>query len=1019
MSDLATELKRYIEGEVRFDEYSRILYSTDASIYQIEPIGVVIPKHKDDVIVTIKTANERGIPVLPRGAGTGLAGGAVGKAVILDMTKYMNQILEINTEEQWVRVQPGVILDELNAYLKGYGFLFGPDVATSNRASIGGMIGNNSSGARSLIYGKTVDNVLEVTVILSNGEEAVFKPLSEDELNAKIQNDGLERQIYQEVRRIVAENREEILQRYPKIMRRVAGYNLDEFIVTRENEKIWQKGQDGKMARWQVPSSPLAPLPPCPPQFNLAKLIVGSEGTLATVLEAKVKIAPRPKMTAVDVIHFDNFIQSMEATNEALQCGPSAVEVVDKTVLDLTKESIQYSRLRTFLQGEPEAILIVEFYGDSQEELLEKIDNLEKRFKAKGYGYAFVRALSAEDISKVWRVRKAGLALLMGMKGDAKPTGFVEDTAVSPEKLPEYIRRFKQIIDDHGTTAAYYAHASVGCLHIRPILNLKKGSEVEKLRSISEKIADLVLEFDGAISAEHGDGLARSCFVEKAFGPKLYKAFQEVKQVFDPKGIMNPGKIVHALPMDENLRYGEGYQTIPYPSRESEAGQTYFDFSADGGFAGAIEMCSGVGVCRKTLEGTMCPSFMYTREEEHSTRGRANALRAALCGDLPKEELTGKRLYDVLDLCLGCKSCKSECPSNVDMAKIKYEFLAHYYKENGLPLRNWLFGNIETLNWLGCEFVPLSNWVMRRRIVKWAFDRFVGIDKRRQFPHFAPQTFERWLKQRKKGKSNAPAEPPKKVVLFHDTYMNYNDPQIGIATTKILEAAGYEIILPDKKCCGKPMISKGMLEKAIKNAQYNVEHLAVYAEQGYPIVGCEPSCMLTIRDDYPDLIDDERAELVAKNTYTIEEFLVRLHENGELNPPFFPPLEKGGGGDFKGNRKKILLHGHCYQKALIGTAALIKLLKLPGYDVEEIDSGCCGMAGAFGYEKEHYEISMGIGAMRLFKAINSQNPPLPPFSKGGQGEFEVVASGTSCRQQIADGTGKRAKHPVEVLAEAL
>ena len=974
MNDLINELERQIEGEVRFDEYSKILYSTDASIYQIEPIGVVIPKHKEDVIATIKIANELGVPLLPRGAGTGLTGGAVGKAVMMDMTKYMNQILEINTEEQWVRVQPGVVLDELNAYLKSYGFLFGPDVATSNRASIGGMIGNNSSGARSIVYGKTVDNVLEVTVALSNGEEAVFKSLSNEGLTARMQWESeasageseapaeLESQIYRKIKRIVDENREDVLQRYPKIMRRVAGYNLDEFIVTRENERI--------------PNSD-------DPPFNLAKLIVGSEGTLATVLEAKVKIAPMPKMKAIDVIHFDDFIQSMEATNEALQCDPSAVEVVDKTVLDLTKESIQYSRLRTFIQGDPQAILIVEFYGNSQEELGEKIDNLEKRFKAKGYGYAFVQALSEEEITKVWRVRKAGLALLMGMKGDAKPTGFVEDTAVSPEKLPEYIRRFKQIIDDHDTTAAYYAHASVGCLHIRPILNLKQDSGVEKMRSISEKIADLVLEFGGAISAEHGDGLARSCWVEKAFGAKLYKAFQEVKLAFDPKGIMNPGKIVNGLPMDENLRYGVDYQTVPY--------QTYFDFSADGGFAGAIEMCSGIGVCRKTLEGTMCPSFMYTREEEHSTRGRANALRAALCGHLPKEELTGERLYEVLDLCLGCKSCKSECPSNVDMSKIKYEFLAHYYKENGLPLRNWLFGNIETLNKLGCAFAPLSNWMMRRRIVKWGFDRLVGIDKRRQFPKFASQTFDTWFKKREA------ISRPKKVVFFHDTYLNYNDSQIGIATVKILEAAGYEIILPDKKCCGKPMISKGMLEKAIENARYNVEHLAVYAEQGYPIVGCEPSCMLTIRDDYPDLIDDERAELVAKNTYTIEEFLFMLHENGELNL------------DFNGNQKKILLHGHCYQKALVGTAPAIQLLKLPpGYEVEEIDSGCCGMAGAFGYEKEHYDISIGIGEMQLFKAINSQT-----------GEFEVVASGTSCRQQIADGTGKQAKHPVEVLAEAL
>jgi len=969
LNDLLTELEQQIEGEVRFDQYSEILYSTDASIYQIEPIGVVIPKHKEDVIATIKIAHELGFPLLPRGAGTGLTGGAVGHAIIMDMTKYMNQILEINTEEQWVRVQPGVVLDELNTYLKEYGFLFGPDVATSNRASVGGMIGNNSSGARSIVYGKTVDNVLEVTVALSNGEEVVFKQVNDEELAAKTQWEGEapaepENQIYQEVKRIVDENREEIRQKYPKIMRRVAGYNLDEFIARGEDETS-------------------------NPPFNLAKLIVGSEGTLATVLEAKVKIAPMPKMKAIDVVHFDDFIQSMEATNEALQCDPSAVEVVDKTVLDLTKESIQYSKLRTFLEGDPEAILIVEFYGDSEAELAEKIENLEKRFKAKGYGYGFVRALSEEEIAKIWRVRKAGLALLMGMKGDAKPTGFVEDTAVSPEKLPEYIRRFKQIIDDHDTTAAYYAHASVGCLHIRPILNLKKGSDVEKMRSISEKIADLVLEFGGAISAEHGDGLARSYWVEKAFGAKLYKAFQEVKQVFDPKGIMNPGKIVNAPSMDENLRFGADYQTVPY--------ETFFDFSADGGFGGAIEMCSGVGVCRKTLEGVMCPSFMYTREEEHSTRGRANALRAALCGHLSKEELTGKRLYEVLDLCLGCKSCKSECPSNVDMSKIKYEFLAHYYEENGLPLRNWLFGNIETLNKLGCAFAPLSNWMMRRGIVKWMFDQFIGIDKRRQFPNFASQTFESWFKKRRRGESEAPAELPKKVVLFHDTYLNYNDSQIGIATVKILEAAGYEIILPDKKCCGKPMISKGMLEKAIKNAQYNIEHLAVYAEQGYPIVGCEPSCILTIRDDYPDLIDDDRAELVAENTYTIEEFLAMLHEKGELDL------------DFNGNQKKLLLHGHCYQKALVGTAPALELLNLPpGYEAEEIDSGCCGMAGAFGYEKEHYEFSMGVGEMRLFKAINSQT-----------GDFEVVASGTSCRHQIKDGTGKKAKHPVEVLAEAL
>lgn len=963
MNDLVKELEQRVEGEVRFDKYSRILYSTDASIYQVEPIGVVIPKHKEDVIATVKIASAHGVSIIPRGAGTGLAGQAIGEGIIVDMSKYMNQILELNIDEGWVRVQPGVVLDELNAYLKDYDFLFGPDVATSNRANIGGMIGANSAGARSIIYGKTIDNVLGVNVVLSNGEDVLFKTVNDEELATNIQGDGLEDQIYREVKRIIEENKEEIIARYPKVMRRVAGYNLDELV-------------------------PDAGLPIFPDEdnsrpFNLAKLIVGSEGTLATIVEAKLKIVPLPNMTALSVVHFDDLIDAMRATNEALQCKPAAVEVVDKVVLDLTKDSIEYSRLRTFLQGDPEAILIIEFYGDSSEELQSKIEYLENRFQEKGYGYAFVRALSEEEQSKIWRVRKAGLVLLMGMKGDAKPAGFVEDTSVPPEKLPEYIRRFKQLMDEHDTTAAYYAHASVGCLHIRPILNLKRGSDVEKMYSISEKVSDLVMEFGGAMSAEHGDGLARSCWNEKLFGPQLYKAFQEIKQAFDPQNIMNPGRIVNAPPMTENLRYGADYQTIPM--------ETYYDFSEDGGFAGAVELCSGDGVCRQTSEGVMCPSYILTREEEHSTRGRANALRAVLCGDLPPEALTSKRLYEVLDLCLGCKSCKAECPSNVDMAKLKYEFLAHYYKKNGLPFRNRLFGHIELMNRLGCAFAPLSNWVMRRRIVKWGFDLFLGIDKRRTFPHFARQTFEKWFTSRET------VNRPNKVVLFHDTYMNYNEPQIGIATVKILETAGYEVILPDKKCCGKPMISKGMLEKAIENARHNIECLAKYAEQGYAIVGCEPSCILTVRDDYPDLVDDERAKLVAEHCYMIEEFLLMLHEKGELNL------------DFNGNQKNILLHGNCYQRALVGTSPSVQILSLPlGYDVEELPVTCCGMAGAFGYEKEHYDISMKIGEMRLFPAI-----------KAHEGECEIVAAGISCRRQISDGTGKRARHLVEVLADAL
>jgi Fe-S oxidoreductase len=644
----------------------------------------------------------------------------------------------------------------------------------------------------------------------------------------------------------------------------------------------------------------------------------------------------------------------------------------------------------TFIDGDPEALLVSEFRGDTPAEAQAKAEQMIARLQAKNMGYAYVRAYTPAEQGRVWRVRKAGLGLLMRVEGERKPIAFVEDTAVDPLKLPEFLRRFKQIIDDHGTTAGYYGHVSVGCMHIRPLVNLKEAKEIELMTSITEQISDLVLEFGGAMSGEHGDGLARGHLNKKLFGPQLYRAFQDVKQAFDPLNMMNPGKIVNAPPMTENLRYGSEYRTIEL--------KTHFSFAQEGGFASAVERCIGVGECRKKLDGTMCPSYMVTMEEEHSTRGRANALREALSGQLPQEALTSPRMYEVLDLCLECKACKAECPINVDMAKLKYEFLAHYYEAHGTPLRARLFANIERLNQVGSALAPLSNALANLGVSRWMLEKIAGIDRRRALPPFARQPFERWFRQ------HVPTTGTRaqgKVVLFHDTFMNYNYPEIGRAAVTVLERAGYEVLLVAKKCCGRPMISKGMLEEARANASYNVNLLAPYAEQGMPIIGCEPSCILTLRDEYPDLVTDARVQTVAAQSFMIEEFLAQLHGRGELHLRF------------KEVKRQLLLHGHCHQKALIGTGPSLAVLRLPpGFEVEEVDSGCCGMAGSFGFEQEHYALSQAIGSRRLFPAVQAKR-------QATNGNFDVVAAGVSCRQQVEHFTGKRPKHLVEVLAEAL
>ena len=949
--EIEAELKKRVEGDLRFDRYSRLLYSTDASIYQIEPIGVVVPRHKGDVLAVIEIANKLALTVLPRGGGTSLAGQAVGHSIVLDFSKYMQNVLEVNKEELWCRVQPGLVQDELNAYVRGIGLQFGPDTSTSNRATIGGMIGNNSSGAHSLTYGKTLDHVIELTVLLSDGSEAILKDLSPEAVETKSRADTIEGRAYREVFRLAEQHKNEILARYPKIMRRVSGYNLDEFVK--------------------------------PQPFNLSRMVVGSEGTLATVVEAKMRLVAKPKWTAMDVIHFNDDIEALECAQVILQTKPYAMESTDKMVLNLARGNIEQSRKLGFVQGTPDSLLMVEYAGESEDEVREQVNRLEELRQREKIGYASTLAFKPEEVKAIWGVRKAGLGLLLGMKGDKKPIAFVEDTAVAQAQLPEFIRRFREVVSRHDTIAGYYGHCSVGCMHIRPLINLKDESEKAKMVSIADAISDLVLEFNGAMSGEHGDGLARSHFNAKLFGPALYEGFRQIKRAFDPKNLMNPGKIVDAPAMTESLKISPQYK--PWEPR------TTLDFAGQGGFARAVEMCSGMAECRKKLDGTMCPSYMGTLDEEHSTRGRANALRNAISGRAPQAEFTGKRLYEVMDLCLECKACKAECPSNVDMAKLKYEFLDHYHRANGLPLRNRVFGGIATINRIGSSLAPISNWVVNSGLNRWLMEVVAGIDLRRPLPQFAGETFEDWFRKHKTEGDGSKGE----VVLFHDTFNNFNTPKVAIAATRFLEMSGYRVLLVDKKCCGRPMISKGMLDQAKENAAWNIDKLAPYAEKGTAIVGLEPSCLLTLRDEYPEFVRTSAAKKVAENSVMLEEFVMREQKDARLT------LQSTGRG------KKALLHGHCHQRALVGTGPTVAMLKAVGFEVSEVDSGCCGMAGSFGFEKEHYDLSTKIGSRRLVPAV-----------KAAAADVEIVASGISCRQQIDHLAQRQAKHPAELLWES-
>lgn len=955
---LQQDLEASLDGDVRFDAASRLLYSTDASVYQIEPAGVVMVRSREDIVRTIDIARRHGTSITVRGGGTSQAGQAIGAGLQLDTAKYFNRLLELNVVERWARVEPGIVLDELNAALLPHRLRFAPDISTASRATIGGMVSNNSSGARSVLYGKTIDHVLDLHVALGDGTIAHLRPLDGAELQSACDADTLEGRCYRALRRLGVEHAAEVDRRFPKIQRRVGGYNLDAFSD---------------------------PNQPC----NLANIVVGSEGTLGVLVEARLHLVPLPRAKAVLTLQFDELLDALGATPRILTHQPSAIEIMDRFILDHARESPSLDTLRrTVLQTDdtPGALLCVELYADDASELPARLDAIEEDLRAHGVVARTARAETPAAQARIWKLRQSSLGLSMAMKGDAKSISFVEDTAVAPEQLRDYIERFLAIVRRRGSRTGVYAHASVGCLHVRPVVNLKTADGVAQFEAIANDIAELVLEFGGALSGEHGDGLVRGPFMERMFGAQLYGAFREIKQTFDPDGIFNPGKIVDTPPLTDNLRYGAGYVTPDPP--------TQFDYSEHGGLGRAVEMCSGVGACRKTLDGTMCPSYMVTRDEAHSTRGRANALRSAMNGQLGETGLGDQAVYDTLDLCLECRACKAECPVGVDMARFKSEFLSDYWRRHGTPLRARLLGGIHELSGWASPFARLLNPLLSSSVVRSLNERILGLDRRRPMPAWATRTLaSRWRER------PLPATP-QDVVLFNDTFTNYYHPEIGLAVAALGDRAGITLGLGPDACCGRPLISQGLLDDARRQAADTTRRLHPIAAAGTPIVVLEPSCLSSLRDDLPALLRGEeqrQAQEVGRACLLFEEWLEGMLASNPTKLTFQPGPER------------LLLHGHCHQKSLgLVPPAQALLKRIPGADVVELDAGCCGMAGSFGYSTEHFDVSRQVGERRLLPAARALGP-----------NDALVASGVSCRHQVHDLAGVAARHPAELLASLL
>jgi FAD/FMN-containing dehydrogenase/Fe-S oxidoreductase len=968
-------LESDLEGDFLTDKASLLIYSTDASAYRELPLAVAIPKSDIDIQKLISFANQHKLTIIPRGAGTSLAGQVVGKGIIVDISRYMNQIIEINAEEKWVRVQPGVVLDELNVALKKLGLFFAPETSTSNRCMIGGMIGNNSSGLHSLIYGTTREHTLEIKGFLSDGSEILFKNITADEFKFKCSLQNLEGAIYKQIDELLSDNSNisKIDSEFPDktIVRRNTGYALDEL----SDSLVFRKDS-------HTP-------------FNFCKLVCGSEGTLAFTTEAKLNLIPLPPAhKALVCAHFDSVMEAIKGNLIALKYNPGAVELMDDKILLLTRENIEQRKNRFFVKGDPGAILMIEFARDSMEEIKSLAETMEAEMRESGLGYHFP-FVTGPDIKKVWDLRKAGLGVLSNMPGDAKPVSVIEDTSVNPNVLEDYISDFNKILARFKLECVYHAHISVGELHLRPILNLKDKKDVETFRILAGESAKLVKKYKGSLSGEHGDGRLRGEFIPIMVGSEIYEWFRQIKQTWDISAVFNASKIVDTPPMNTSLRY------VPGASEQNI--ETIFDFSNDGGFMRSVEKCNGSADCRKTeiIGGTMCPSFMASRDEKTTTRARANILREMITNSKKTNPFDHKEIYDVLDLCLSCKACKSECPSNVDMAKLKAEFLQHYYDSNGIPLRTRLIAYISSINRIGSVAPGLFNFFASQKTTSSFLKKALNFAPQRSIPALASQTLMSWTRKNLNSLNNSLSNEVSEVYLFVDEFTNYNDVEIGIMAIKLLNRLNYKVHTHSGSNSGRTFISKGLLRTARKIAAQNVSSYKSIITSEKPLIGIEPSAILSFRDEYPELLRgklQEDAKKLASNVFMIDEFLSTEMDSGRISKLSFTSQEK-----------TISLHGHCQQKSIASTLPTIKMLSFPeNYKVVEIKSGCCGMAGSFGYEKEHYELSIKVGELVLFPYIRKANK-----------STTISAPGTSCRHQIKDGTGENAMHPVAILYEAL
>jgi len=969
LNTLFQDLDEKLEGELHCDAMMKSLYATDASVYRELPLAVVLPKNSLDIQKVIQFTQKHKLSIIPRAAGTSLAGQVVGNGIVVDISKYINQILEINQSEKWVRVQPGVVRDELNLFLKPYGLFFGPNTSTANRCMLGGMVGNNSCGSTSIVYGSTRDHVLELKAILSDGSEAIFNTVSKSQFEQKKAGGILESKLYAHLFKELSDSeiQQEIRNGYPKpsIKRRNTGYAVDALLET----SLFTNTEE---------------------QFNFCKLLCGSEGTLAFTTEIKLNLMPMPKpKDLVVAVHCKSINESLKATVVAMKHEITACELMDKTILDCTKDNLTQKQNRFFVEGDPEAILMLEVRGDNIQEAEYLANNLIEDLKNGDLGYAFP-IIKGEDTKKVWDLRKAGLGLLANLSGDKKAVACIEDTAVDVQDLPDYINEFTTMMASYNQKAVYYAHAGAGELHLRPILDLKKSEDLRDFRAISESSVKLVKKYKGSLSGEHGDGRVRSEFIPLALGNKNYELLKRIKKTWDPNNIFNPGKIVDAALMDKMLRY-EG-------DIETQVIDSMFNFDETGGLLSTVEKCNGSGDCRKLnfAGGTMCPSYRATLDEKDTTRGRANVLREFLTQNTKENPFNHPEIKIAMDLCLSCKGCKSECPSNIDMATLKSEFLYQYHKSNPIPLRSRLISNISRFNAFSSNFYGAYNAIINQSWLK----SKIGIAKERTLPKLHKTTLKQWyIKNKNRIETVSPNK--KSVYLFCDEYTNYYDVDIGIKTISLLSKLGYKVKIIKHPESGRAYISKGFLRQAKKIAEQNITIFKNIISEQTPLVGIEPSAILGFRDEYPNLVSKDLklpALSLSKHVFLIDEFISNEIESGNVDSKLFSSGER-----------EIILHGHCHQKALSSMEFTKKMLSLPiNYKVNVLKTGCCGMAGSFGYEKEHYNLSMDIGNMVLFPSIEKATE-----------DTIIAATGTSCRHQIKDGVKRNALHPIEILYNAL